>query len=46
MGYGLGGQLTKIPIFMKANTKTIKNVDMGFFSGQAEMFIKAIISMI
>jgi len=31
---------------MNANTLTINSVGMGFFSGQAEMFTKAIISMI
>ena len=44
--YGVEGRQTKTPITMKANTLTIKNVGMGFFSGQAEMFTKAIISMI
>jgi len=43
---GEEGRQTKTPIYMKANTLTIKNVGMGFFSGQAEMFTKAIISMI
>ena len=44
--YGVEGRQIKTPITMKANRLTINSVGMGFFSGQAEMFTKAIISMI
>ena len=46
MVYGAEVRQIKTQIFMKANMLMIKNVDMGFFNGQVEIFIKEIILMI